>query len=108
MNVEIKGHVVSIGEIQHVGQKNTAKRTMIVQTEEKYPQTLAVDFMGKATDKLPNYSEGMRVIIKADIRGSAYNGKHYTNLSGWDIAQDGNPVQEVEGQLNQAGDDLLY
>jgi hypothetical protein len=87
--MEIQGSIKLIQETESGTSKSGkewAKRTIVVTTNDKYPQDLPIDFMGDKISQIDNFQVGNPVNVSVNIRGSEYNGKYYTSISGWKIA----------------------
>ena len=78
----ITGKVVEIGDVQTVGAKGFKKRLLVVQTQDKYPATLATEWSRDLIDAPMDLTLGDVVRVEARIDGRAYNGKYYTTLIG--------------------------
>jgi hypothetical protein len=84
--MEVFGKVIVLGETMTVGSAGTfRKRTIVVETQEQYPQTIPIDFVQDKTEILNAYKVGESVKIGINIRGNEYNGKYYVSLNGWNI-----------------------
>jgi hypothetical protein len=84
--MEVLGKVILLGETITVGSAGTfKKRTIVVETDEQYKQTIPVDFVQDKCDILNAYKVGDNVKIGINIRGNEYNGKYYVSLNGWNI-----------------------
>jgi hypothetical protein len=82
--IEIKGTVETILEIQEFA-SGFKKRTIVVNTGGKYPQTVPIDFAKEKIDLLDNLAKGQEVTIGVNVRGNEYNGKYYASLAGWKV-----------------------
>ena len=86
MSYEIEGSIKLIGETQTFGSKGFTKREIVVTTSaERFPQDIALEFVGEKTTMLDSFAAGQQVKISFDLRGREYNGKHFVNLTGWRI-----------------------
>ena len=66
---------------------NFKKREIVVSTEEEYPQHIKFEFTDEnGINKLDEISEGERVKILFQLRGSEWQDKFFTNLIGVAIA----------------------
>ena len=95
--IEIKGKVETILEIQEFD-SGFKKRTIVVNTGGKYPQTVPIDFAKEKIDLLDNLAKGQEVTIGVNIRGNEYNGKYYVSLAGWKVdagSVTGNDLDDV-------------
>ena len=87
--MEITGNIKLITETEEgtsKAGKAWAKRQVVVTTEEKYPQHIAIDFLGDKILQLNNFEVGNPVTVSINIRGNEYNGKYYNSINGWKIA----------------------
>jgi hypothetical protein len=105
--MEVLGKVIVLGETQTVGAAGTfRKRTIVVETDEQYKQTIPVDFVQDKCDILNSYKVGDNVKIGINIRGNEYNGKYYVSLNGWNINKTDASVQDkVQEQPTTVGVD---
>lgn len=81
---EITGTIMQINQTEVKSEKFKA-RTMVLQTAEKYPQSLLVQFSQDKCGLLDKFSEGQTVKIAYNLRGREYNGRYYTTIEGWKI-----------------------
>ena len=84
MSLEIQGKIKIIKPLETFS-SGSVKQQIVVTTNDQYPQDLAIDFFKDKTDYLQNFYEGDDVTVGVNIKGSEYQGKHYTSLSGWRI-----------------------
>ena len=83
---EVIGKIIVLGEAEVVGAAGTfKKRTVVVKSDEAYPQDIAIDFVQDKTTLLDKFKVGDEVKISINIRGNSYNGKYYVSLNGWRI-----------------------
>lgn len=81
----IKGKILGIKQ-EMTFDTGFKKREIIVETlDEKYPQTLPINFIGDNVQKLNDYKEGDEVEMSINIRGNEYKERHYVNLECWKI-----------------------
>ena len=85
MSYEIKGHIKEIGDTKEFGKNGFQKRQLILSTDEKYPQDLAIDFVQDKCKVLDKFTEGELVDIGINLRGNFYNGRYFVNIQGWKI-----------------------
>jgi hypothetical protein len=84
--MEVFGKIIVLGDTMTVGSAGTfKKRTIVIETDEQYKQTIPVDFVQDKTEILNAYKVGESVKIGINIRGNEYNGKYYVSLNGWNI-----------------------
>lgn len=87
--MEVIGKVIVLGNTEEVGQNGFTKRLIVVETNEQYPQKLAIDFVKDKTSVLDSYKVGDNVSVSINLRGSEYNGRYFVNLQGWKITKAG-------------------
>lgn len=87
--MNFKGIVKAITPIQIIttrDNKQLRKLTIVCESEERYPQTLAFDVIGEDIEKdLPILAD--RIIVELNARATEYNGKWYNNLRAWKITK---------------------
>ena len=91
--MEITAKLISIGQAAEGVNKQGnpwRKATAVFETEEQYPKTVAVDFFNANLDKVTQVAIGQTCIVKFDVQSREFNGKWYTNCTGFGI--------EVQGQ----------
>lgn len=88
MSNSVKGTIKQIG--QQVTFGKTQKKSLILTTEDRYPQTLEIEFLNDKINVLQGYDQGEKVEIGINIRGREWTSpknevKYFTSLSGWKI-----------------------
>lgn len=83
--LSLSGVIKQIDDAQQVTEKLTKRQVVLTTAADKYPQDVAFEFINDACDALDRFAPGMEVDIFFNVRGREYNGKYYTNLSGWKI-----------------------
>ena len=87
--MNFKGIVKDITAIQNITTKDNKqfqKITIVCESEERYPQTLAFDVIGEDVQKdLPALTD--RVVVELNARATQYNGRWYNNLRAWKITK---------------------
>jgi single-strand DNA-binding protein len=101
-NCTIEGKIIRMGEVQTFA-KDFRKRSIVVETLEKYPQKIQVDFVKDRIANLDKYQVGSNVSISCDIRGSEFKDRFYVNLQAWTIKENGTsqpdaPAQSADGE----------
>lgn len=84
-----------LGTIESLGSKNQitekfAKQEVIIVTEDKFPQTLCVQFTNDNISKLAQFKVNDLVEISINIQGRKWEApdgviKYFTSLDGWSI-----------------------
>ena len=87
--MEITGTIKSIGQVQTYG--DFQKREVVLVTEDKYPQTIMVEFTQKNVDKTQNNKVGDRVTIGINLRGKEWTNpkgetRYFNSINGWSVS----------------------
>ena len=110
--MEITGNIKLIQDIVSGTSKagnEWSKRTIVVTTNEKYPQDLAIDFLGDSIKSINNFQVGNPVTVAINLRGQEYNGKYYTSINGWKIsATVGNVTNGEQNPAREETADLPF
>ncbi len=61
------------------------KRELIIETEEKYPQKVKIEFINSGINSLMDKIEGQQVKVCFNVRGREWNEKYFVSLNGWRI-----------------------
>ena len=61
------------------------KRELIIETEEKYPQKVKIEFINSGINSLMDKKEGQQVKVCFNVRGREWNEKYFVSLNGWRI-----------------------
>lgn len=87
---EMTGKVIKVYETQTFS-KGFTKREFVVQTDDKFPQSIKFECVKERLALLDNVQEGDTVNVQFRLRGSEYQGKYYVNLQavGVDISGKG-------------------
>jgi single-strand DNA-binding protein len=85
---ETRGSIKWIGDLQSFP-SGFSKREFVVTTQDKYPQDLKFEMVKEKCAVLDGFALGDEVAVSFDIRGNAYNGKYFVNLSCWKLQRDG-------------------
>lgn len=81
--MEIRGRVVSISLPIDVG--TIIKTECIIETSGQYPKKVCIDFIGDKQNLLKGSMVEKDATISIDIKSREYNGKWYTNITGYKI-----------------------
>jgi len=88
--MEIKGKVYLVGEEVLVN-PDFKKRVVIIETDEKYPQKIEIEFIQDKCDDLDILAPNMPVTIHINLRGREYKDKKtgeprfFNTIQGWKI-----------------------
>jgi len=104
----LTGKVIRVGETVNVSDK-FKKRELVIETDEKYPQSVPLEFVQDKIELLDGINEGDTVTVSYNLRGREWNGKYYVNVQGWRLEKTGSaPAPVVENDPVEAGDDLPF
>ncbi len=90
MSNTVQGTIKLIGEVQHFGANNFAKSELVVVTDEKYAQSIMIEFLQDKSELPFQYKEGDEVIVSFNISGREWvspqgETKYFNSLQGWKI-----------------------
>jgi hypothetical protein len=108
--MQVKGTIKRVNAEQQVSDK-FKKRTVHIETEGEYPQTIEVQFTQDKTSLLDGFSEGQSITIDINLRGREWTGndgvlKVFNTIEGWRISSDGEaPQPSISEEIN---DDLPF
>ena len=118
--MEIKGTVIQKTGLE-TGTTKTGnsykKQFILIETQETYPKKVYIQFWGDKTDALSNVYAGAIVTVSVNIESREFNGKYYTDVSGWKVnmesapqpqpqqAQQQQPAQTKEEFFNELAND---
>ena len=97
--MELKGKLIQLLPEQTGKGKNGEwrKQEAVIETQEQYPRKICVTFMKDNIQKIQSFAIGDIVTVHINIESREFNGKWYTNISGWKIEG-----QKVEAQSTPA------
>jgi hypothetical protein len=101
MNYTIEGKIVTVGDKVQITEK-FAKREIVIESGDKYPEQIMLEFTQDKCDLLDSASIGDSALIAFNIRGREWNGKYFTRLEGWNIKIESlnkTPLHEVNDDL---------
>ena len=87
--MELTGTIRKIEDTQTF-KSDFKKRNLILTTDDKYPQHVAIEFLQDKTSILDNYNTGDQVKIAINIRGKEWINpegvtKYFNSIVGWRI-----------------------
>jgi hypothetical protein len=87
--MEVTGTVKRILPVQNVS-ATFRKRELVVNTDEQYPQTVAIEFTQDKVDLLDRVREGESVTVSINIRGREWTSpqgdvRYFVSLQGWRV-----------------------
>lgn len=83
--MRVTGIIVDIKDAQKVTETFTKREVWLELPDEKYPQTISVEFVQDKCAILDNYKIGQEVFIEINIRGRMHKDKVFNTLQGWRI-----------------------
>ena len=91
--MEVQGKLLKIDDIQTIkyNDKEFKKRNIVVETDEKYPQKLSIEFSGDKTVIFGGFKVGDDVNVGINLRGREYKDKksgelrYFNSIAGWRI-----------------------
>ena len=89
IKMEIKGTLKVIRDIQQVS-ANFQKREFVIETQEQYPQTIALELHGDKVDIIDAYGIGESVTVAINLRGREWinpqgEAKYFNTIVAWKI-----------------------
>jgi len=124
--MEIKGTIKVIKDIQQVS-ANFQKREFVIETDEQYPQTIALELQGSNVDIIDAYAVGESVTVSIGLKGREWinpqgEAKYFNTIVAWRIqrensqpANNPNPqqpyntfVDEPKTTIEEEHDDLPF
>ena len=113
--MEIKGKIKFIDTTKTYGNKGFQKREIVIQTEEKYPQLISIEFVNDNTTLLDSYKTEQDVVVGINLKGREWvspenETKYFNSIQGWRIdayTPEEPQVQEQETE-EEASEDLPF
>lgn len=87
--MQISGTITQVLPIQQgLSQqgKPWSKQQYILETDERYPKTIAFVLMGDNIAKF-GVQQGQKVTVDFDVESHEYQGKWYHSITGWRVTQ---------------------
>lgn len=87
--MELKGKIKVIGGVEQKG--NLKIQYAVIETNEKYPQAIKVDFIGDNCNLLNDVKYLDEVVVKINLRGKEWTDqrtnevKWFNSIQGWKI-----------------------
>lgn len=98
--MEVKGTLKKIYPIKKISEK-LQKRSIILQTNEQYPQTLEIELINDKCNAIDNFKVGNPIVVGINLRGREWVNpegvtKYFNSIQGWRIL---NTVPEVNNNI---------
>ena len=89
--VTIRGEVHSVGEVKEYGKNNFRKHEVVIKTgDDRFPNTIPVEFMKEAIETSTALSIGQDVEIKCRLNGREWekdgNTRYFVSVQGMEIS----------------------
>lgn len=85
--MNVKGVIKDVLPIQSIHTKKQTiirKREILIETEERYPQSLLFEVLNDDVEHVC-LVHGMRVTVELNFRAVKYNDKYFNNFRAWKI-----------------------
>jgi len=115
--MKISGRIKIIGQTQTFGNNGFRKRDLVIETLEKYSETILIEFVQDKTDLLNGYQVGAEVEVSINLRGREWTNpqgqkKYFNSIQGWRVQTitNNNPPVSSESSLldNLTNDDIPF
>jgi len=115
--MEVSGKVLVKGEVKTFGAKGFQKQDLVVVTDEKYPQSILVEFQQDNCDLTKPFNLGDYVKIGINLRGRSWDNpqgetKYFNSIVGWRIEKLGEsqtaPFEAAPETLEDHHSDLPF
>ena len=94
---KVEGQIQEIQDLQKL-EGNTGfnqVQTMILKTEDKYPQELPIEFWNKSIEVLSHYKKGDNVLVSMNVNSNKCKDRFFVKLKGF-IIETRNEVTNTE------------
>lgn len=113
MSQSVKGTIRRISQEKKFG--NMLKKSLILETDDKYPQKIEIEFVNDKINLLQGYDQGEKVEIGYNLRGREWTSpqnevKYFMSLSGWKIDRSVGLTNATQNQDRKEAqvDDLAF
>jgi single-strand DNA-binding protein len=104
----IEGKIIKVFDAVKISETFT-KRALIIETDDRYPQTVQIDFTQNLTTLLDDKQAGQIVKVYFNVRGRQWQDKYFVSLNGWRIEFTPEPSSVVESpEANAYNDELPF
>jgi hypothetical protein len=111
MSIEIRGTITHIGETETLGQKGFTKRVVAVQTDEKFPQEVAVELTKDKCQLADTMQVGDSFSASCNIKGRRWQGpnglKFFVSLEAWKV-EPSTRTQSSTNSTSNGQDDIPF
>jgi hypothetical protein len=115
--MELQGKVLVKGEVKEFGAKGFQKQEIVIVTEDKFPQSILLEFTQDNCDLLTPFNVGDDVKIGINIRGRSWESpqgetKYFNSINCWRIEKSAGekpaPFESAPTTLAEPLDDLPF
>jgi len=85
MELTVTGKIKMIEPIKQISDKFSVRMFVLTVPNGEYPQDISFQLAQDKCKMLDNYSPGIDITVKFNLRGREYNGKYYNTLDVWSI-----------------------
>jgi hypothetical protein len=85
MELTVTGTIKMIEPIKQISDKFSVRMFVLTVPNGEYPQDISFQLAQDKCKMLDNYSPGIPITVKFNLRGREYNGKYYNTLDVWSI-----------------------
>lgn len=90
--MQVRGNIKLIGNTQTIGAKGFQKRDLVLTTQEKYPQSILLEFTQDNCASLDRFSTGDFVEVDINLKGREWTSpqgetKYFNSIVGWKIQE---------------------
>lgn len=78
---DLRGMIKQIDELKQINESLT-KQEILIETDEKYPQTVRVEFVNNDTAFIENFNVGDKIMLTFKVRGYKSKDRFYTSIQG--------------------------
>lgn len=106
---QITGTIIKMFDRQQITD-SFAKRTIVIKTNDKYPQEVPIEFVNDSIDLLNGFTLKEKVQISINIRGNKDKriDRWYSSLNGWKIESYAEEVMSKDQIPNREENDLPF
>lgn len=85
MELTVTGKIKVIEPTKKVSEKFQVREFVLTIPNGEYPQDVSFQLAQAKCSLIDNYSPGIDITVKFNLRGREYNGKYYNTLDVWDV-----------------------
>lgn len=105
----IEGTILKVFDTVQISEK-FSKRELIIETDDRYPQTVKIDFVQNLTTLLDDKKEGQKVKVYFNVRGRQWQDKYFVALHGWrmEVLEDVGEIKPLPAEVVNAPETNAY